>query len=177
MKMMNVIKGMLLLTAIVVGSTSVFAKGKIIVSPYLKTNYAIIAVEAVDSELYSVVITNSNGDVVYSSRNRNVNGNNFIKLFDFTALEDGNYKISFKSKGVPTIEERFLVKNGVLVPKESTKDVASADFKIMKKHAVSRSSRTSGLAYTGNSIVSSISEGSFLLSFVSGNKVVGYEFR
>jgi hypothetical protein len=175
MKIKNVIKGMLLMTAIVIGSSSVFAKGRIIVSPYLKTSYAIIAVESAEKSMFYVTITNSNGDVVYS-RNRIKNGEIFTKLFDFSSLEDGEYKISLRRKGVSTIEEVFIVKDGLLVPKELTKDVASADFKIMKKHTAYGKSKTSGLAFTGNTNVS-IAEGSFLLSFASGNKVVGYEFR
>ena len=173
--MKNVIKGMLLLTAIVIGSTSVFAKGKIIVSPYMKTNYAVISVEALDNGHFYVEITNSNGDIIYY-RNKIVNGVIFTKLFDFYSLEDGEYKISLNRKGVITLEEYFKVKKGVLVRNESAKDTAGADFKILKKHTSYGKSRSSGLDFSKKSNVSLISEGSLLLSFVSGNKVVGYEF-
>lgn len=201
MKTKNVVKGMLLLAAVVLSSASVFAKGKISVSPYPKSSYAVISVEPSVEALYSIAIFNASGDVVYSS-NRVENGTVFSKVFDFSKLEDGEYKIRLRSKGNPVVEERFTVKSGALVSGDLKADVTAEDVKIWKKSDVvyvshlnrnlngmvvrlvdSRGSVIydksipAELTYSGKFNVSSLPKGNYSLSFVSGNKVFNYEFK
>ncbi len=201
MKTKNVVKGMLLLAAVVLSSASVFAKGKISVSPYPKSSYAVISVEPSVEALYSIAIFNASGDVVYSS-SKVENGAVFSKVFDFSKLEDGEYKIRLRSKGNPVVEERFTVKGGALVPSDLKADVTAEDVKIWKKSDVvyvshlnrnlngmvvrlvdSRGSVIydksipAELTYSGKFNVSSLPKGNYSLSFVSGNKVFNYEFK
>lgn len=192
---------MLLLAAVVLSSASVFAKGKISVSPYPKSSYAVISVEPSVEALYSIAIFNASGDVVYSS-NKVENGAVFSKVFDFSKLEDGEYKIRLRSKGNPVVEERFTVKSGALVSGDLKADITAEDVKIWKKSDfvyVSHLNRNlngmvvrlvdsrgsviydksipAELTYSGKFNVSSLPKGSYSLSFVSGNKVFNYEFK
>lgn len=201
MKTKNVVKVMLLLAAVVLSSASVFAKGKISVSPYPKSSYAVISVEPSVEALYSIAIFNASGDVVYSS-SKVENGAVFSKVFDFSKLEDGEYKIRLRSKGNPVVEERFTVKSGALVSGDLKADVSAEDVKIWKKSDVvyvshlnrnlngmvvrlvdSRGSVIydksipAELTYSGKFNVSSLPKGNYSLSFVSGNKAFNYEFK
>lgn len=205
MKTKNVVKGMLLLAAVVLSSASVFAKGKISVSPYPKSSYAVISVEPSVEALYSIAIFNASGDVVYSS-NKVENGAVFSKVFDFSKLEDGEYRVRLRSNGNPVVEERFTVKNGALVSGDfkakAEAEVTAEDVKIWKKSDVvyvshlnrnlngmvvrlvdSRGSVIydksipAELTYSGKFNVSSLPKGNYSLSFVSGNKVFNYEFK
>lgn len=201
MKTKSVLKGVLLIAAIVIGSASVSAKGKISVAPYLKTSYAVISVEPTVEDLYSVAIFNSFGEIVYSS-NKLENGATFSKLFDFSKLEDGEYKVRLRGKGITSVEERFIVKDGALASVDASKDVLATDVKIWKRSDyvfVSHLNRNlnamvvrledargsviydktlpAELTYSGKFNVSSLPKGNYALSFVSGNKVFSYEFK
>lgn len=201
MKSKKVTKLLFLVAVIAFAGTSVFAKGKISVSPYLKTSYAVISALPSVEELYSVSISNVSGEVVYSS-SKVENGAIFTRLFDFSKMEDGEYKVRLKSKNNATIEERFIVKNGTLVSENSIKEVADADVKIWKNNEfvfVSHLNRylndmvisledergsviynknlPAELSYSGKFNVSSLPKGNYSLSFVSGNKVFNYDFK
>lgn len=201
MKCKKVTKLLFLVAVIAFAGTSVFAKGKISVSPYLKTSYAVISASPGVEELYSVSISNVSGEVIYSG-SKVKNGSTFTRLFDFSELEDGEYNVRLKSKNNVTIEERFIVKNGTLVSGNILKEVADADVKIWKNNEfvyVSHLNRNlnkmvisledergsqiynknfpAELSYSGKFNVSSLPKGNYSLSFASGNKVFNYEFE
>ncbi len=200
MKTKSLFKGLLLVAVLVLGGATSYAKGKIMVTPYLKTSYTIISAEPALEGLYSLSIISANGQLVYSS-NKVENGAYFSRVFDFSKLEDGEYKVRLRSKSNNVTEEKFLIKDGILVTKETTQEVSPADVRIWKASdilyishlnknlnkmivrlednngsVVYDNSIPAMLTYSGKFNVSSLPKGNYSLSFVTGNKVFTYDF-
>ncbi len=200
MKTKSLFKGLFLVAALVLGGATSYAKGKIMVTPYLKTSYTIISAEPALEGLYSLSIISANGQLVYSS-NKVENGAYFSRVFDFSKLEDGEYKVRLRSKSNNVTEEKFLIKDGILVTKETTQEVSPADVRIWKASdilyvshlnrnlnkmivrlednngsVVYDNSIPAMLTYSGKFNVSSLPKGNYSLSFVTGNKVFTYDF-
>lgn len=201
MKIKNSLKVLLLVATVFTGAVSASAEGRVTILPYAKTSYALIAAEALPTEAYSVAIVNSIGEVVYSS-NRNVAGSVFTRVFDFSNLEDGKYKVRLRSKKGLLHEEAFSVKKGSLTKgssmaaaSESVVKIWSNDDFLYVSHlnhelnglfirledargsVLYNSSLPSDLTYTGKFNVSALPKGDYKVSFVSGNKVFNYDLR
>lgn len=201
MKTKNVFKGMLLTAAFVFAGSSVFADGKISVSPYLKTSYAVVSVSPAVDDFSSLAIYNSQGELVYSS-DKVESGVGYTKLFDFSKMEDGKYKITARNNKANSVEEYFTVKSGNVVSESRTNSVSEEDVRIWKNSdyvyvshlnrnfnsinvtledergsLIYEKSFPAELAYSEKFDVSSLPKGNYSLSFVSGDNVFNYEFN
>ncbi|WP_439182985.1 DUF3244 domain-containing protein [Carboxylicivirga taeanensis] len=120
MKKVNVIKQILPIAVLVLMSTGAFAKGKIFVSSYLKTDFAVITARIDAEDNYRVKLFNAQGDELYAS-SRIKGAESFQKLFDLTSLEDGEYTIELISKDNRAVET-FTVENNALVKVNGVND-------------------------------------------------------
>jgi hypothetical protein len=199
MKLKNKMKSLLLVAAVFAVSLSASARGKVAVVPYLKTNYTMISAVPAESVSYRVVIMNKMGETVYSSNVKIEGGTAFSKLFDFSKLEDGEYKVRMMSRKGGSFEETFSLRNGILTIKAAEKeDLSEIDVKTSKNEVVLLASNLnellvkmevvtksafldsplpSELNYYGKINVASLPKDGYVMSFVSGNKVINYEFR
>lgn len=203
MKLKNTMKILLLVAAIFAGSFSASAKGKVAVVPYLKTSYTLITAGSGAGEFRSVAIMNQYGETVYAS-SRVASQAVFSKLFDFSNLTDGEYKVRFRVKTGSIIEESFLVKNGAVAQElfsemaaDSDNDVriwSDKDFlfvshlnramspvvihvKDSRGSVVYKNTLPNDLTYSGKYDVAGLPKGDYTISLVSASKVYNYEFR
>jgi hypothetical protein len=203
MKLRNTMKSLLLVAAVFAGSLAVSANGKVAVVPYLKTNYTLIAAESAGAEFSSVAILDAYGETVYSTR-RIASQAVFSKVFDFSNLADGEYKVRLRAKSGSTLEEKFLVKSGALAPtafsemaEVSDNDVriwSDKDFlfvshlnramapvvinvKDARGSVVYNNTLPADLTYSGKYDVAALPKGDYTISLLSGSKVYNYEFR
>lgn len=181
-------------------STGAFGKGKIYISSYLKTDYAIITAQHGNSENYRVRIYDEAGSELYSSLR--INGSSaFQKLFDLSTLEDGKYSIELKSKKETSVEE-FVIKGNRLASVVGSKEDSSllnaffrvSDNKLYVSHMnfsnaglqirigdeygtdVYSSDLPSEGAYSGMFDVTNLPTGDYTVLLISGDKEYNYEF-
>jgi len=178
------------------------AKGKIIVYPYLDTDYALVSALSEDMTDFAVVIKTSNGDIVYSS-GRVGNSTHFNKLFDFSKLSDGKYVAVLKSSGKTFLKDEFNVANGKLVTDKKfenneeelrakvwTKDnflfvsylnksydPYSLKLKDESGNVLFESSLPKELTYSGKFDVSALPSGTYYVSLTSGENESSYAVR
>lgn len=203
MKLRNTMKSLLLVAAVFAGSLVASANGKVAVVPYLKTNYTLIAAESSEAEFSSVAILNSYGETIYSSRRVSPNAV-FSKVFDFSNLLDGEYKVRLRVKSGSELEEKFLVKSGAVVPKSFSEmaEVSDNDVRIWsdknflfvshlnramspvvinvkdsRGSVVYKNTLPADLTYSGKYDVAALPKGDYTISLLSGSKVYNYEFR
>lgn len=122
----NKTKG-LVLAALMLASAvaSTFASGKLAVSPYLKTNFAIVSAVVSTEDGARLAIKDEFGTVLYRSSKIN-NAESFQKLLDLSTLPNGTYKVVLEGKSVKEVST-FEVKNSKLsVEKYSASNVASS---------------------------------------------------
>ncbi len=203
MKLRNTMKSLLLLAAVFASSLAVLAKGKVAVVPYLKTNYTLIAAESADAEFSSFAILDGYGETIYSSR-RVASQAVFSKVFDFSNLADGEYKVRLHVKSGSMLEEKFLLKSGALAPTSFSEmtEVSDSDVRIWSdkdflfvshlNHAMNptvinvkdargsvvyKNTLPAELTYSGKYDVAALPKGNYTISLLSGSKVYNYEFR
>lgn len=182
-------------------STGAFAKAKIFITSYLKTDYAVITARYDAAENYRVKIFNTDGDELYAS-SKISGAASFQKLFDLTSLEDGDYTIELTSKKDKTIE-KFAIKNHELVSVDGKKEDSEklkaffrvANDKLYVSHMnfdkaalrisiddkfgteIYNSALPSESTYSGMFDLTSLPSGEYQVSLVSGNKAYSYEFN
>jgi hypothetical protein len=113
MKRKNItLKGLVLGVALFLGASSAFATGNIRINPYLDTDFSIISVINPSESVVKMKIYDEAGNLYYSNK---VSAEaSAQKLFDFSYLEDGTYKIVLAGKE-NTIEKEFEVVDKKLV--------------------------------------------------------------
>ncbi|PKQ62660.1 hypothetical protein [Labilibaculum manganireducens] len=112
MKTKNTFKGLVLGVILFLGTSSAFATGNIRINPYLDTDLSIVSIINPTESLLKMKIYDEAGNLYYSNK---VGGETTAqKLFDFSYLEDGTYKIVLTGKG-DNIEKEFVVANNKLV--------------------------------------------------------------
>jgi uncharacterized protein (UPF0333 family) len=203
MKTKNTLKFLLLVAAVFAGSLSASAKGKVAVVPYLKTNYTLIAAESGAEEFRSVAIMDKFGETLYSTSRVSSNAV-FSKVFDFSNLSDGEYKVRLDLKSGPSLESSFMVKNGGVASDSFSEmaNISENDVRIWSNKDllfVSHLNRAmrpvvinvkdsrgsivynnilpSDLTYSGKYNVAALPKGDYTISLESGSKVHSYEFR
>ncbi|MBK3517611.1 DUF3244 domain-containing protein [Carboxylicivirga marina] len=200
MKKVNVFRRILPIALLALLPAGAFAKGKIFINSYLKTDYAVITARYDASENYRVKIFDASGDELYSS-SRISGATSFQKLFDLTSLEDGDYTIHLTSKSESS-REKFTVKNHELVKTEGTiekSEMLKAFFRVAEdKLYVSHmnfdnaalsitiddkfgtelynSSLPTKSTYSGMFDLTNLPSGEYQVSLVSGGKEYSYEF-
>lgn len=201
MKKVDVLRRVLPIAVLVLLSTGAFAKGKIVISSYLRTDYAVITARYDAAENYRVKIFNAEGDELYASSR--INGTaSFQKLFDLTSLEDGEYTIELTSKKEKATEKFaildhelvsvngkkeesemlkafFRVANDRLYVSHMNFDNAALRIKIDDKFGteIYNSSLPTESTYTGMFDLTNLPSGEYQVSLVSGNKEYSYEFN
>jgi hypothetical protein len=113
MKRKNItLKGLVLGVALFLGASSAFATGNIRINPYLDTEFSIVSVINPSESVVKMKIYDEAGNLYYSNK---VSAEaSAQKLFDFSYLEDGTYKIVLAGKE-NTIEKEFEVVDKKLV--------------------------------------------------------------
>ncbi|WP_430813879.1 DUF3244 domain-containing protein [Carboxylicivirga sp. RSCT41] len=200
MKKVNVFRRMLPIALLALLPAVTFAKGKIFINSYLKTDYAVITARYDAAENYRVRIFDTDGDVLYASSR--INGaSSFQKLFDLTSLEDGEYTIELTSKS-ETSSEKFTIKNNELVKIDSADEKSEmlraffrvAEDKLFVSHMnfdnaalsisiddkfgteIYNSNLPSESTYSGMFDLTNLPSGEYKVSLVSGGKEYNYEF-
>ncbi len=93
------------------------------VFPYLSTDYSIISVNNLAEKSGEFIIKDSNGEALHKEY---LNKTDFFqKVINFSNLEDGEYTIVLKVKGLDEIKEPFLIKDKQVVLKSSSSDEVS----------------------------------------------------
>nr|WP_321406061.1 hypothetical protein [uncultured Carboxylicivirga sp.] len=113
MKKVSVLKGVFAIAAIAFLSTSAFGKGKLVISKYLDTDYAVVSALSDASSSFKVKVYDDEGYVLYTSPFVS-DATSFQKLFDLKSFADGRYKVVFES-GDAKVSEVFYVSNRELV--------------------------------------------------------------
>ena len=201
MKRVDVLRRILPIAVLALLSTGAYAKGKIFINSYLKTDYAVITARFDAAETYRVKIINEEGEKLYSSSR--INGAaSFQKLFDLTSLEDGTYTIELTSKEAKSTE-KFTIKNKELIKvegSESSNEMLKAFFRVADEKLyvshmnfdqsalsiriddkygaeVYNSSLPAESTYSGMFDITNLPKGQYNVSLVSGNKKYSYEFN
>ena len=100
---------MLLLVVLVSGSTMAMGILNVNIIPG-KSERALVNISNAENNKYEIVVSDSNGDVVYVTRKKSPS-ENFSKIYDFSNLEDGRYTFSVKL-GNETKLNKIIVKDG-----------------------------------------------------------------
>ncbi|MBL4560804.1 MAG: hypothetical protein JKX79_07430 [Labilibaculum sp.] len=105
------LKGIVLGVILFLGASSAFATGNIRINPYLDTDLSIVSIINPSESFLKMKIYDEAGNLYYSKK---ISGETTAqKLFDFSYLEDGIYKIVLTGKG-DKLEKEFEVVNNKL---------------------------------------------------------------
>jgi len=201
MTKVNVLKRLLPIAVLALLSTGLFAKGKICINSYLRTDYAIITARPDVAESYRIKILNDEGAEMYAS-SRIKGAASFQKLFDLSSLADGNYRIELTSKNTTSVE-KFSVVSHKLVRKdveEKESELLTAFFRVAKEKLyvshmnfeqaalrisiddangteIYNSSLPKESAYSGMFDLTKLPSGEYQVTLVSGKNEYNYEFN
>ncbi len=123
MKNVNLKKGVLAIAAIAFLSANAFGKGKVVISKYLDTEYAVVSAFNDVKSNFRVKVYDADGSVLYASPFVK-NSVSFQKLFDLNSFKDGAYSVVFETKDAK-IAKSFYVEANELYNAED-KTVATA---------------------------------------------------
>lgn len=129
MKTKNTFKGLVLGVILFLGANSAFATGNIRINSYLDTDFSIISIINPSESFLKMKIYDEAGNIYYSKK---VGSETSVqKLFDFSYLEDGTYKIVLTGKDA-NIEKKFKVADNKLVTKLADNTVEKTLFRTEK---------------------------------------------
>lgn len=114
------LKGIVLGVILFLGTSSVFATGNIRINPYLNTEFSIVSIINPTESALKMKIYDNDGNLYYSKKVSSATTDQ--KLFDFSYLDNGTYKIVLSGEN-ETIEKEFKVEDNKLIT-ENTKEVA-----------------------------------------------------
>ncbi len=118
MKTKNTFKGLVLGAILFLGASSAFATGNIRINSYLDTDLSIVSIINPSESFLKMKIYDEAGNLYYSNK---ISGETTAqKLFDFSYLEDGTYKIVLTGNG-DKLEKTFQVANNKLVSESVAK--------------------------------------------------------
>ncbi len=102
-----------LLFALLICANTLFATGnlKVNIIP-MKDEKAVVAISALSNTSFKMTLTNNEGHVVYYLENSE-QSNNYKKVYNFSDLDDGYYKLTVVSEGM-TSERPFRKFRGVI---------------------------------------------------------------
>ncbi|MBS2209986.1 hypothetical protein KEM09_01125 [Carboxylicivirga mesophila] len=201
MKKVNVLRRILPIAVLALLSTGAFGKGKIFISSYLKTDYAVITARFDVADNYRVKIFNKSGEELYAS-SRISGAESFQKLFDLKSLADGEYTIELTSKKEKS-SEKFTIENHSLVKVNGASDDSEmlkaffrvANDKLYVSHMnfneealsitigdrfgteIYNSNLPTESTYSGMFDLTNLPSGAYMVSLTSGNKEYSYEFN
>jgi len=106
------LKGIVLGVILFLGASSAFATGNVRINPYLDTDLSIVSIINPTESALKLKIYDTEGNLYYSKK---VSGETTDqKLFDFSYLEDGVYKIVLTGNKV-NVEKKFEIENNKLI--------------------------------------------------------------
>lgn len=110
MKTIKLISKVTMLFAFVAFANTLLASGnlKVNIRP-IDSEKALVAISNAEASNYQISIVNDNGEVIYS-KETNAESIDYSKVFDFSNLENGDYKLSVTVDRLTT-EREFKVKN------------------------------------------------------------------
>jgi len=191
------LKGIVLGALLFLGASSAFATGNIKINPYLDTDLSIVSIINPSESALKMKIYDREGNLYYSKKVNSATTDQ--KLFDFSYLEDGIYKIVL-SGAEENVEKEFIIEGNKLKVTD-TKEVAektlfrSQDNNLFVSY-LSFENNTFNLSITdelGNEVfeesytsaptfskkfnVTALPEGEYKVRLVSNNKEYNYAFR
>ncbi|RKE02212.1 hypothetical protein [Marinifilum flexuosum] len=191
------LKGIVLGALLFLGASSAFATGNIKINPYLDTDLSIVSIINPSESALKMKIYDREGNLYYSKKVNSATTDQ--KLFDFSYLEDGIYKIVL-SGADENVEKEFIIEGNKLKVTD-TKEVAektlfrSQDNNLFVSY-LSFENNTFNLSITdelGNEVfeesytsaptfskkfnVTALPEGEYKVRLVSNNKEYNYAFR
>ena len=106
------LKGIVLGVILFLGASSAFATGNVRINPYLDTDLSVVSIINPTESTLRMKIYDAEGNLYYSKK---ISGETTDqKLFDFSYLEDGVYKIVL-SGNENNFEKEFEVENNKLI--------------------------------------------------------------
>jgi len=101
------------LFALVAFANTLFATGNLKVNIFpVNAEKALVAVSTLSDSNFNITIADENGQIIYYKENSN-KGENYSKVFDFSYLEDGIYKLTAISNDL-TAEREFIKSHGMI---------------------------------------------------------------
>ena len=95
-----------LLFALVVFANTLFAAGNLKVNMLpVNAEKAVVTISSISNSDFNITIADENGKIIYFKENSNAE-ENYRKVFDFSFLEDGLYKLTVVSNDITT-ERQF----------------------------------------------------------------------
>ena len=179
------------------GANAAFATGNIRINSYLDTDFSIVSIINPTETSLKLKIYDESGNLYYS---RKVDAATTAqRLFDFSYLEDGNYKIVLTGKE-ESIEKPFEVKNNKLAPelaKENTektlfrtdedalyvtylsfnKSVFNISISDVEGNEVFENSYAAEPTFSKKFNLEALPKGDYKVRLVSDNKEYNYAFR
>ncbi|WP_321515800.1 hypothetical protein [Marinifilum fragile] len=198
MKTKNVnLKGIVLGALLFLGASSAFATGNIKINQYLDTDLSIVSIINPTESVLKMKIYDREGNLYYSKKVNSTTTDQ--KLFDFSYLEDGIYKIVL-SGADENVEKEFVIE-GKKLKVTDAKELAektlfrSKDNDLFVSYLsfenttfnlsitdelgneVFEESYTSAPTFSKKFNVTALPEGEYKVRLVSNNKEYNYAFR
>ncbi|WP_321296974.1 T9SS C-terminal target domain-containing protein [Marinifilum fragile] len=198
MKTKNVnLKGIVLGALLFLGASSAFATGNIKINQYLDTDLSIVSIINPTESVLKMKIYDREGNLYYSKKVNSATTDQ--KLFDFSYLEDGIYKIVL-SGADENVEKEFIIE-GKKLKVTDAKELAektlfrSKDNDLFVSYLsfenttfnlsitdelgneVFEESYTSAPTFSKKFNVTALPEGEYKVRLVSNNKEYNYAFR
>lgn len=198
MKTKNVnLKGIVLGALLFLGASSAFATGNIKINQYLDTDLSIVSIINPTESVLKMKIYDREGNLYYSKKVNSATTDQ--KLFDFSYLEDGIYKIVL-SGADENVEKEFVIE-GKKLKVTDVKELAektlfrSKDNDLFVSYLsfenttfnlsitdelgneVFEESYTSAPTFSKKFNVTALPEGEYKVRLVSNNKEYNYAFR
>ncbi|GAB7087203.1 hypothetical protein [Marinifilum fragile] len=198
MKTKNVnLKGIVLGALLFLGASSAFATGNIKINQYLDTDLSIVSIINPTESVLKMKIYDREGNLYYSKKVNSTTTDQ--KLFDFSYLEDGIYKIVL-SGADENIEKEFVIE-GKKLKVTDAKEIAEKTLFRSKNNdlfvsylsfenttfnlsitdelgnEVFEESYTSAPTFSKKFNVTALPEGEYKVRLVSNNKEYNYAFR
>ena len=119
MKTIKTLSKLTMLFAFVAFANTLMAGGnlKVNILP-LTSETAVVAISSVDASNLQISIENENGEKVYY-KETDAENKDYRKVFDFSNLERGDYKLSVTTNGLTT-ERNFSIDKNIAVGKEKS---------------------------------------------------------
>lgn len=114
------LKGIVLGVVLFLGANSVFASGDIKINPYLDTDFSIVSIINPTESSLKMKIFDTDGNLYYSKKVSSETTDQ--KIFDFSYLENGTYKIVLSGEK-EIIEKEFKIADNKLST-DKAEDVA-----------------------------------------------------
>lgn len=191
------LKGIVLGALLFLSTSSTFATGKIKINPYLDTDLSIISIINPTKSELRMKIYDKEGNLYYSKKVNSTTADQ--KIFDFSYLEDGIYKIVLSGAEEKT-EKEFIIE-GKKLKVENNNEIAektlfrsennnlfvsyySSENKAFRisiidalGNEVFEESYTSAPTFSKKFNVTALPEGEYKVRLISNNKEYNYAFR